>query len=87
MRSLSGGTDILVLVTATITTDIERVFYNGDSGLNRKSEWLNDLQLKNDLKEGLIGFHAFTGNDFFPVFFFEKARRSVGTRWLEILNL
>ena len=69
IRSPSGDANILVLVIAAITTDIERVFYDGGNGLNQKGGWLNDLQLKNDLKEALIGFHAFTGNDFIPAFF------------------
>ena len=60
---------MLVLVITTITTDIERVFYDRVNGLNRKGGWLNDLQLKNDLKEALIGLSAFTGNNFIPAFF------------------
>ena len=67
--SSSGVTDILVLVIVTILADIERVFYDGSNNLNQEGRWLNDLQPKNDLKEALTGFHAFTGNDSIPTFF------------------
>ena len=83
IRSSSGDTYILGLVIATILAVIERVFYDGGNDLNQKGGWLNDLQPKNDLKEALTGFYAFTGNDFIPAFFW----KSVGTRWLEIPNL
>ena len=77
---------MLVLVITTITTDIERVFYDGVNGLNRKGGWLNDLQLKNDLKEALIGLNAFTGNNFIPAFF-KKRQEVVLEVVLEIPNL
>ena len=56
------------------------------NGLHQKGGWLNNLHLKNDLKEALTGFHAFTRNTFIHAFF-KKVRRSVGTRLLEIPNL
>ena len=67
----------MILVIETITADTERVFYDGGNGLKRKAGWLNNLQLKTDLKEALIGFHVCTGIDFIPAFF-KNARRGVG---------
>ena len=68
----------MVLVIAKITANVERVFYDRDNGLNRKGGWLNDLQLKHDLKEALIGFHAFTVNDFIPAFFRKGKKKCWG---------
>ena len=36
---------------------------------NRKSYRLGDIELENDIIESLIGFHAFTDNDFVSSFF------------------
>ena len=36
---------------------------------NRQSYRLSDIELKNDIIELLIGFHAFTGNDLVSSFF------------------
>ena len=38
-------------------------------GLHRKGVWLSDINMEDRLKKSLIGFHAFTGNDYYSSFF------------------
>ena len=70
IRSPSGETDIVILMTGLLNQDGERVILDDFHGNNnRKSYRLSDIERENDITESLIGFHAFTGNDFFSLFF------------------
>ena len=70
LRNPSGDTDILVLALGLIEeSDFERVFYDSGSGKNRKQAWLKNFDLDPKHKKALVGFHAFTGNDYVSGFF------------------
>jgi len=68
LRSPSGDTDILVILLGVITSGKERVYYDYGNGKNRKGTWLHAVQLEDDQQSALIGFHAFTGNDYVSSF-------------------
>lgn len=76
VRSPSGDVDINVLFLAmfNINTDIWIDFGNGKS---RKRIQLNSIDMSEERKRALIGFHAFTGNDYVSSFF----RKSKKTCW------
>ena len=70
IRSPSGDTDILVLMIGILYSFRDRVIlddFHGTKG--RKSYRLGDIELDDEIVESLIGFHAFTGNDFVSSFF------------------
>jgi len=69
LLSPSGDTDILVLVIALMSPYKERVFIINGSGAHRKTIWLGSLEFEDEVLNSLIGFHAFTGNDFVSSFF------------------
>ena len=69
LRSPSGDTDILALLLALIKNDKSRVFYACGNGVNRKGVWLNLVEIEENKRNALIGFHSFTGNDFVSSFF------------------
>ena len=69
VRSHSGNVDINVLLTSFITESIDKVFVDINTGKNRKVIQLSDVQLSIDEKIALIGFYAFTGNDYDSSFF------------------
>ena len=61
LRSPSGDTDIFVLASSLL--DPTRIYLDYGKGKLRKGFWLNQLNIDEQLKIPLIGFHAFTGND------------------------
>ncbi|KAG1714440.1 hypothetical protein GQR58_001385 [Nymphon striatum] len=65
--SPSGDTDILVLAVALL--DSNRVYQDYGKGKLRRGFWLNSISMDDQLKRALIGFHAFTGNDYVSSFF------------------
>ena len=67
IRSPSGDTDILIIALALIEEKDRVLFYSGN-GDNRKKVWLNEVS-NADYHHTLIGFHAFTGNDYVSGFF------------------
>ena len=69
IRSHSGDVDINILLTSLITDSADKVFVDVNTGKNRKVLQLSDIELSSDEKEALIGFHAFTGNDYVSSFF------------------
>ena len=79
LRNPSGDTGILVLAFGLIDEpDLEKVFYDYGSGKNRKESWLKDFKLDQEYKKALVGFHAFTGNDYVSGFFFGKVKSNAG---------
>ncbi|KAG1661142.1 hypothetical protein GQR58_021587 [Nymphon striatum] len=64
--SPSGDTDILVLAVALL--DSYRVYLDYGKGKLRRGFWLNSISMDDQLKRALIGFHAFTGNDYVSSF-------------------
>ena len=70
LRSPSSDTDIVVLAVALITEDLQqRVIYDSGSGKHRKRMLLSDFSLDDEYKKCLVGFHAFTGNDYVSALF------------------
>ena len=69
LRSPSADTDIMVLAITIIRQFCERLFFDYGSGKNRKAVRLSDINMQNKEKDALLGFHAFTGNDYISSFF------------------
>ena len=61
VRSPSGDIDIVIMLGMLIDQP-DHFFIDSGSGKNRKGFLLNEINLNNDIKNCLIGFHAFTGN-------------------------
>ena len=76
IRSPSGDTDILVIALGTIV-ERSRVLFDYGNGTNRSKIWLDQVMMPTDLRQALIGFHAFSGNDYVSSFF----RKGKGTCW------
>ena len=75
-RSPSGDTNILIL--AASFSENSRTYIDYGNGKLRKGFWLNQINTINEnLKKPLIGFHAFTGNDYVSSFF----RKGKKTCW------
>ena len=69
LLSPSGDTGIVVLAISLLTNVSDRVYLIDGSGQHRKIVKLKSLVQNRDFHEWLIGFHAFTGNDFVSSFF------------------
>ena len=69
LRSHSGYTDIMVLAVALIRSDCERPSIDYGNGKNRKAINLADIIMNENEKDALLGFHAFSGNDYISGFF------------------
>jgi len=67
LRSHSGDTDILILAISLL--DCNRVYYDYGKGKTRKGFWMNNITIEDRHRIALIGFHAFTGNDYVSSFF------------------
>ena len=68
VRSPSSDIDILVILL-NIVEEQSQVYLDFGVGLNRKGLFLSDIEMEDGLKKCLIGFHAFTGNDYVSSFF------------------
>ena len=67
LRSPSGDTNIFVLASSLL--DPTRIYLDYGKGKLQKGFWLHQLNIDEQLKIPLIGFHAFTGNDYISSFF------------------
>lgn len=81
IRSPSGDTDILVVALGVIV-ERSRVKLDYGNGSNRKHVWLDCISLPVDQRQALIGFHAFTGNDYVSAFF----RKGKSACWKTMLK-
>ena len=81
IRSPSGDTDIFVIALGTIAQR-SRVKFDYGNGSNRKEIWLDQINLRADRRQALIGFHSFTGNDYVSAFF----RKGKGVCWKMIIK-
>ena len=80
LRSPSGDTDIMILALSFLESS--RTYIDYGNGKSRKGFWLNEIcSINEDQKKSLVGFHAFTGNDYISSFF----RKSKPTCW-NVLN-
>ena len=75
LRSPSGDTDILVLALGIIRDHKERVFYDYGNGNHRKFIWLSSLEMDENHRDTVIGFHSFTGTDYTSAFFRKGKKR------------
>ena len=69
LRLPSGDTDIVVLTVALLYEFQNRVLIDVGSGDNEKVMQLSNIDNEKYLVYALIGFHAFTGNDYISSFF------------------
>jgi hypothetical protein len=69
VRSPSGDTDILVILLNKLLEHQDRVYLDYGNGKHRKGLWLADIDLPEEIKKCMLGFHAFTGNDYISSFF------------------
>ena len=76
LGSPCGDTDIMVLAASLISSSQDRVFLDYGNGKHRKTIKLNNVNMATDLKLALVGFHAFTGNDYISSFFTKRKTAS-----------
>ena len=69
LRSHSGNTDIMVLVVTLMRDHCECLFIDYGSGKHRKAICFNEITMSEKEIDALLGFHAFTGNDYVSAFF------------------
>ena len=67
IRSPSGDTDIFVIALGTIAQR-SRVKFDYGNGSNRKEIWLDQINLRADRRQALIGLHSFTSNGYVSPF-------------------
>ena len=81
IRSPSGDTDILVIAISLLKGN-SRVLVDTGNGNRRKKIWLDSITLTKRQQDALIGFHAFTGNDYVSAFF----RKSKKMCWDKMID-
>ena len=69
LRSHSGDTDIMVLAVTLIRNSCERLFIDYGCGKNRRAVQLSNITMSEREKDALLGYHAFSGNDYLSAFF------------------
>ena len=69
VRNHSGDVEINVILIAKTTDTPERVILDFNKGNYRRLLRLSDIDMTDDEKKCLIGFHAFTGSDYTSTFF------------------
>ena len=98
IRNTSGDVDVNIIMLSLITEGCARVIIDFNKGKDRKAFYLSQVDMTSEEKQALIGFHAFTGNDYISAFFrkgkaacwnilrdnsrFWNVFREVGTEWL-----
>ena len=61
--SLSGDTDIMIIVISLIDAS-KRVLVEYGNDKNRLGAWFNSIDLGDNIRAALNGFHTFTGNNY-----------------------
>ena len=69
IRSHSGDIDIVVIALSHYVHDAERVILDSNTGRNRKTFKMSDIDLTLEQRRSLMGFHAFIGCDYNSAFF------------------
>ena len=64
VRSPSGDIDLNVLFVNMFQAESERMYIDFGTGKSRKIFKLSSIDMNEELKSALLGFHAFTGNDY-----------------------
>ena len=75
LHSPSGDTNVLALALGIIRDHKERVFYDYGNGNHRKFIWLSSLEMDENHRDTVIGFHSFTGTDYTSAFFRKGKKR------------
>eukprot|EP00794_Sanderia_malayensis_P014842 gene14842-biopygen11931 len=81
VRSPSADIDILVILLSIMTSQTY-VYLDFGTGIHRKGMILSDIEIDECKKSSLIGFHAFTGNDYVSSFF----RKGKAACWKVVNN-
>eukprot|EP00112_Aurelia_sp_Birch-Aquarium-sp1_P005855 Seg1662.2 transcript_id=Seg1662.2/GoldUCD/mRNA.D3Y31 product="hypothetical protein" protein_id=Seg1662.2/GoldUCD/D3Y31 len=79
IRSPSGDVDINILFLALFPEDADRIYIDYGTGKSRKVLQLSMIDMPDTLKSALVGFHAFSGNDYISSIF-RKSSASAGKR-------
>ena len=74
VRSPSGDVDINVMFIALFPEKADRVYLDYGTGKSRKVLKLSLVDIPDNLRAALVGFHAFTGNDYVSAIF-RKSKR------------
>ena len=75
VRSPSGDVDINVLFIITLFPEkADRVYLDYGTGKSRKILKLSLVDIPDYLRAALVGFHAFTGNDYVSAIFWKSKR-------------
>ena len=69
VRSPSGDVDINILFVSMFEENSDKIHIDYGTGKNRKILSVGSFDMIRKMKTALIGFHAFTGNDYVPSFF------------------
>ena len=69
IRSHSADGDINVIAITILQHKLNQVFIDFGKGAYRKGVWLGELKLSPTKKKCLLGYHAFSGNDYISSFF------------------
>ena len=64
VRSPSGDTDVLAILLSKMIGHQDKIYLDYGTGLNRKGLWLSNVVMSESKLKALIGFYAFTGNDY-----------------------
>ena len=73
IRSQSGDVDINILFLSLFPDDSGRIYIDYGTGESRKVSQLSMVNMPDTLKLALIGFHAFSGNDYI-CYIFRKSK-------------
>ena len=74
IRSTSGDIDIPVILVGAFGLNTEYIFVDNGTGKNRKRVRIDSSTLSLKQQKALVGFHAFTGNDYVSSFM-RKSKR------------
>ena len=77
VRSASGDADVLVILLSKMIGHQDKIYLDYGTGLTRKGLWLSNVVKSESKLKAVIGFHAFTGNDYISSFF----RKGKPTCW------
>ena len=58
-----------MIIAISLIDTSKRVLVDYGNGKNRKGVWLNSIDFDDNIRAALIGFRAFTGNDYVSSFF------------------
>ena len=74
IRSPSGDVDINIMFLALFPEDADKICIDYGTGKSRKVLQLSMIDMPDNLKSALVGFHAFSGNDYISSIF-RKSKR------------